>query len=60
MSGKYQGENIMKLINWIFSFFEERYQSCLEIYISKHNPTSVAEVEHLEREYSKYQSRGLL
>jgi hypothetical protein len=50
----------MKLINWIVSLFEERYQSCLEIYISKHNPTSVAEVEHLEREYSKYQSRGLL
>lgn len=50
----------MKLINWIVSLFEAHYQSSLETYISKHNPTSVAEVEHLEREYSKYQSRGLL
>jgi hypothetical protein len=50
----------MKLINWIVGLFEERYQSSLENYISKHNPTSVAEVEHLERQYSKYQSRGLL
>ncbi len=50
----------MKLINWIFSLFEQQYQSSLENYISKHNPTSVAEVEHLERQFSKYQSRGLL
>lgn len=50
----------MKIINWILSLFEVRYQNCLENYISSRNPTSVAEVEHLERQYSKYQSRGLL
>lgn len=51
---------IKTLINWIFKLFENQYQSNLEIYIEKHNPGSVYEVEHLEREYSKYQSRGLL
>lgn len=50
----------MKLIDWVLGLFEGNYQSSLENYISKHNPTSVAEVEHLERSYSKYQSRGLL
>jgi hypothetical protein len=50
----------MKLINWIVCLFEANYQRGLENYISKHNPTSVAEVEHLERSYSKYQNQGLL
>ena len=51
---------MLKLINWFVDLFKNQYQSNLENYILKHNPTSVAEVEHLEREYSKYQSRGLL
>ena len=51
---------IKTLFDWILGLFENQYQSNLENYIIKHNPTSVAEVEHLEREYSKYQTRGLL
>lgn len=51
---------IKTLTNWIFKLFENQYQSNLETFISRRNPTSVAEVEHLEREYSKYQTRGLL
>ena len=51
---------IKTLTNWIFKLMENQHQSNLENYIVRHNPTSVAEVEHLEREYSKYQTRGLL
>ena len=51
---------IKTLIDWIFGLFENQHQSNLENYIAQHNPTSVAEVEHLERNYNKYQNRGLL
>jgi hypothetical protein len=40
--------------------FTPNYQSRLEQYISAHRPTSVAEVEHLERQYSKSQRGGLV
>lgn len=40
--------------------FSANYQSCLEQYIASHRPTSVAEVEHLERQYAKSQQGGLL
>jgi hypothetical protein len=40
--------------------FTPNYQSQLEQYISAHRPTSVAEVEHLERQYSKSQHGGLV
>ncbi len=40
--------------------FTPNYQSRLEQYISAHRPTSVAEVEHLERQYSKSQHGGLV
>jgi hypothetical protein len=40
--------------------FSPNYQSRLEQYISAHRPTSVAEVEHLERQYSKSQHGGLV
>lgn len=51
---------IKTLINWIFGLFRSQYQSNLETFINRRNPTSVSEVEHWEREYSRYQSRGLL
>lgn len=50
----------MKLINWFISLFETKYQSNLESYISRRNPTCAAQVEHLEREYIRYYNRGLL
>jgi hypothetical protein len=40
--------------------FKSDYQSRLEQYISAHRPTSVAEVEHLERQYAKSQLGGLI
>jgi hypothetical protein len=40
--------------------FTPNYQSRLEQYISAHRPTSVAEVEHLERQYSKSQHGGMV
>ena len=40
--------------------FTPNYQSRLEQYISAHRPTSVAEVEYLERQYSKMNRGGLI
>jgi hypothetical protein len=40
--------------------FSPNYQSNLEQYISAHRPTSVAEVEYLERQYSKMNRGGLI
>lgn len=48
------------IIQQFTQLFAPNYQSRLEQYISAHRPTSVAEVEHLERQYAKSQRRGLL
>ena len=40
--------------------FTTNYQSNLEQYISARRPTSVAEVEHLERQYAKSRHGGLV
>lgn len=48
------------LIAWLTRLSESTYQSQLERYISSHAPTSVAEVEYLERQYSKHNRGGLL
>jgi hypothetical protein len=40
--------------------FSPNYQSNLEQYISAHRPTSVAEVEYLERQYSRMNCGGLI
>lgn len=48
------------IIRQFIQLFSPNYQSQLEQYISAHRPTSVAEVEHLERQYAKSQHGGLL
>ena len=41
-------------------FPKQTYQSQLDHYIESRRPTSVAEVEYLERQYSKMNRRGLV
>lgn len=48
------------LIAWLTRLSESNYQSQLERYIASRAPSSVAEVEHLERQYSKINRGGLL
>lgn len=48
------------IIKWLIKLSEKNYQSQLERYISSHAPSSVAEVEYLERQYSKINRGGLL
>ncbi len=48
------------IIAWFTQLFAQDYQSQLERYIASHAPTSVAEVEYLERQYSKLNRGGLL
>jgi hypothetical protein len=45
---------------WLTRLSQSTYQSQLESYISSRSPTSVAEVEYLERQYSKMNRGGLL
>jgi len=40
--------------------FANNYQTRLDSYIESRRPTSVAEVEYLERQYSKINRGGLL
>jgi hypothetical protein len=40
--------------------FTPNYQSQLDQYIQNRRPTSVAEVEYLERQYSKINRGGLI
>lgn len=48
------------ILAWFTQLFAQNYQSRLDQYIESHRPTSVAEVEHLERQYSKSQHGGLV
>ena len=48
------------IIAWLTRLSESTYQSQLERYIASHAPSSVAEVEYLERQYSKQNRGGLL
>jgi hypothetical protein len=48
------------ILRQFIQLFSPNYQSNLEQYISAHRPTSVAEVEYLERQYSKMNRGGLL
>lgn len=48
------------IIEWFTQLFAPNYQSQLENYIEARRPTSVAEVEYLERQYSKMNRGGLI
>lgn len=48
------------IIAWFTQLFAQNYQTRLDSYIESHRPTSVAEVEYLERQYSKSNRGGLL
>lgn len=48
------------IIAWLTQLSQSNYQSQLDQYISSRAPTSVAEVEYLERQYSKMNRGGLL
>ncbi len=48
------------IIAWFTQLFAQDYQSQLERYIASRAPTSIAEVEYLERQYSKSNRGGLL
>lgn len=51
---------IMAILEWFTQLFGNQYQSQLDQYISSRNPVDVADVEHLEREFSRVQARGFL
>jgi len=48
------------IIKWLARLSEKNYQSQLDCFITAHSPTSAAEVEYLERQYSKMNRGGLL
>jgi hypothetical protein len=48
------------ILAWFTQLFAQNYQTQLDQYIESHRPTSVAEVEYLERQYSKMNRGGLL
>jgi len=48
------------ILAWFTKPSTQNYQSRLDQYIESRRPTSVAEVEHLERQYSKSQHGGLV
>jgi hypothetical protein len=48
------------ILAWFTQLSTQNYQTRLDQYIESHRPTSVAEVEHLERQYSKMNRGGLL
>jgi hypothetical protein len=48
------------ILAWFTQLSTQNYQSRLDQYIESRRPTSVAEVEHLERQYSKMNRRGLV
>lgn len=48
------------IIKWLTKLLESDYQSQLDQYISSHAPQSAADVEYLERQYSKINRGGLL
>jgi hypothetical protein len=66
INNSYQEGNIMtqtiaNLLERLAEMFpKQTYQSQLEQYIQNHRPASVAEVEYLERQYSKMNRGGLI
>ena len=48
------------IIAWFTQLFAQNYQTQLDQYIVSRRPTSVAEVEYLERQYSKINRGGLV
>lgn len=48
------------IIKWFTQLFSQNQQTQLEQYIQHRRPTSVADVEYLERQYSKLTRRGLI
>jgi hypothetical protein len=48
------------ILAWFTQLSTQNYQTRLDQYIESHRPTSVAEVEYLERQYSKMNRGGLL
>jgi len=48
------------IIAWFTKLFAQNYQTQLDQYIESRRPTSVAEVEYLERQYSKINRGGLV
>jgi hypothetical protein len=48
------------ILAWFTQLSTQNYQTQLDQFIESHRPTSVAEVEYLERQYSKMNRRGLL
>jgi hypothetical protein len=48
------------ILAWFTQLSTKNYQSRLDQYIESRRPTSVAEVEHLERQYSKMNRGGLV
>jgi hypothetical protein len=51
---------LITILKWFTQRFEHNYQTRLDSYIESRRPTSVAEVEYLERQYSKLNRGGLL
>ena len=51
---------IIAILQWFTQLFKNQYQTQLDQFISNRNPVNVADVEHLEREFSRAHSRGLL
>ena len=51
---------IIAVLEWFAQLFKSQYQSQLEQFITSRNPVNVADVEHLEREFSRNQTGGLL
>jgi hypothetical protein len=48
------------IIAWFTRLFAHTHQTQLDQYIQNRRPTSVADVEYLERQYSKLVRRGLV
>ena len=54
-------QTIANLLERLAEMFpRQTYQSQLDQYIQNRRPTSVAEVEYLERKYSKLVRKGLI
>lgn len=51
---------IITILQWFTQLFKSQYQTQLDQYISNKHPVNVADVEHLEREFSRAQSKGFL
>ena len=48
------------ILAWFTQLGTQNYQSQLDQYIESRRPASVAEVEYLERQYSKMNRGGLI